>query len=198
MRTNALLSECASPEPQSSSRSLFSQFVRCRASTRRRICPHAPAIRYRRGTRRCPGNRPRPASRRYHAWRGGVYVWVPGHLHGLPTSACRVGGWSLETSPQRLVLGRRALEVISRIQFDPEHLFADPRYAAYAAAAVAAVEAGGAAPDFRGPERDSSNGKEEIAAFAISTQGLSPLAAGPGSRRCRGAFGQFLFEENLH
>jgi Uncharacterised nucleotidyltransferase len=69
----------------------------------------------------------------------------------------------------------------------------------YAAAAVAAVERGSAAPIEEVLQGDSSSGREEIAAFAISTQGLSPLTS-----RCRevrtlpAALSDFLFAENLH
>jgi hypothetical protein len=69
----------------------------------------------------------------------------------------------------------------------------------YAAAAVAAVERGSAAPIEEVLRGDSSSGREEIAAFAISTQGLSALTS-----RCRevrtlpAALSDFLFAENLH
>ena len=94
----------------------------------------------------------------------------------------------------------------SGIRFEPDRLFADPRYAAYAAAAVAAVAEGDAGPISeklrREGERDSPNGKRgdapahELAAFAISTQGLTALTA-----RCRGVdalpgpLAEFIFEE---
>ncbi|MGA7992235.1 MAG: nucleotidyltransferase family protein [Thermoanaerobaculia bacterium] len=82
------------------------------------------------------------------------------------------------------------------IRFDPERLFADARYAAYAAAGVAAVETGGAGPIVEALKEDSSNGKEEIAAFAVSTQGLSALVAGGGGIEALPApLSVFLFEE---
>ncbi len=61
---------------------------------------------------------------------------------------------------------------------------------------MGAVEAGSVASISEALEDDSSKGKEEIAAFAISTQGLSALVA-----RCAGIgalpapLSQFLFEE---
>jgi hypothetical protein len=88
--------------------------------------------------------------------------------------------------------------LVSRIRFEPERLFADPRYAACAAAAVAAVENGDAGPIFGElrRERDSASGREEIAAFAISTQGLSALVAGArGARTLPAPLSDFLFEE---
>jgi hypothetical protein len=94
--------------------------------------------------------------------------------------------------------------LVWRIRFDPERLFADPRYAACAAAAVAAVESGdaGAISEELRRARSSSSEKNgdaatlEIAAFAISTQGLTALVS-----RCRGAsalpspVAEFIFEE---
>ncbi|MFI5119836.1 MAG: nucleotidyltransferase family protein, partial [Thermoanaerobaculia bacterium] len=64
---------------------------------------------------------------------------------------------------------------------------------------MAAVEASDASSLANAIRKDSSKGKEEIAAFAISTQGLSAMVG-----RCRGAstlpaaLSDFLFEENLH
>ena len=64
---------------------------------------------------------------------------------------------------------------------------------------MAAVESGSASPISNALKEDSSSGREEIAAFAISTQGLSPLAS-----RCRdvrtlpAALSDFLFAEDLH
>ncbi len=54
--------------------------------------------------------------------------------------------------------------------FDPPRLFAETRYRVLAEAGLAAVVRGGWGEPF--PERDAG-----LAAFAISTQGLSPLAA---------------------
>ncbi len=95
--------------------------------------------------------------------------------------------------------------LVWRIRFDPKRLFADPRYAAYAAAAVAAVEKGDAGPISeeleKERERDSSSGREEeatarVAAFAISTQGLSALVGGCRSAQTLPApLAAFLFEE---
>jgi hypothetical protein len=96
--------------------------------------------------------------------------------------------------------------LVSPIRFDPERLFADPRYAACAAAAVAAVERGDAGPlseELRGArfssnEKNGDAEKPEVAAFAISTQGLTALTS-----RCRGVdalpprLADFLFEESL-
>jgi hypothetical protein len=85
------------------------------------------------------------------------------------------------------------------IRFDPEPLFTDPRYPRFAAAAVKAVEAGSASLISDALKEDSSSGSEEIAAFAISTQGLSALTC-----RCREvrtlpvALSDFLFAESLH
>ena len=85
------------------------------------------------------------------------------------------------------------------IRFDPEPLFTDPRYPRFAAAAVKAVEAESASLISDALKEDSSSGSEEIAAFAISTQGLSALTS-----RCRevrtlpAALSDFLFAENLH
>ncbi|MGZ6988044.1 MAG: nucleotidyltransferase family protein [Thermoanaerobaculia bacterium] len=64
---------------------------------------------------------------------------------------------------------------------------------------MAAVERGSAEPIEEVLQGDSSSGREEIAAFAISTQGLSALIS-----RCRdaralpAALSDFLFAENLH
>jgi hypothetical protein len=64
---------------------------------------------------------------------------------------------------------------------------------------VAAVERGSAEPIEEVLQGDSSSGREEIAAFAISTQGLSALIS-----RCRdaralpAALSDFLIAENLH
>ena len=64
---------------------------------------------------------------------------------------------------------------------------------------MAAVEAGDADPISEELKRDSSSGREEIAAFASSTQGLSALVS-----RCRSmqklpaVLSDFLFAENLH
>ena len=61
---------------------------------------------------------------------------------------------------------------------------------------MASVEAGDAGPMASAIREDSSNGREEIAAFAISTQGLSVLMV-----RCRGSealpapLAEFLFTE---
>jgi putative nucleotidyltransferase-like protein len=61
---------------------------------------------------------------------------------------------------------------------------------------VAAVERGEAGLISEELERDSSNGKEEIAAFAISTQGLSALVAkGAGIEALPAPLSQFLYEE---
>lgn len=69
----------------------------------------------------------------------------------------------------------------------------------YAAAAVAAVERGSAAPIWEVLQEDSSSGGEEIAAFATSTQGLSALVSRCGEvRTLPGALSDFLFAENLH
>jgi hypothetical protein len=97
--------------------------------------------------------------------------------------------------------------LVSRIRFDPERLFADPRYAAYAAAAVAAVEKGEVGPiseELRQTRISSSvEGEEkaehEAAAFAISTQGLSALVARlSGTAALPAPLSAFLFEEDLH
>lgn len=94
--------------------------------------------------------------------------------------------------------------LVSRIRFEPERLFADPRYAACAAAAVAAVEkgdAGAISEELRGTrfssnEKNGDAAKLEVAAFAISTQGLTALVS-----RCRGVsalpppVAEFIFEE---
>ena len=66
---------------------------------------------------------------------------------------------------------------------------------------MAAVEKGDAEVISEALKRDSSSEREkaEIAAFAISTQGLSPLAARlPDAGALPGALGNFLFEENHH
>ena len=69
----------------------------------------------------------------------------------------------------------------------------------YAAAAVAAVESGSTAAILEALKEDSSNGKEEIAAFAISTQALSALLSRcPDTRTLPAALSDFLFEESLH
>ncbi|MCM3877108.1 MAG: nucleotidyltransferase family protein [Thermoanaerobaculia bacterium] len=64
---------------------------------------------------------------------------------------------------------------------------------------MAAVERGSAAPISEALREDSSSGREEVAAFAISTQGLSALASRCGDvRTLPGALSDFLFAENLH
>jgi hypothetical protein len=94
----------------------------------------------------------------------------------------------------------------SGIRFEPERLFADPRYAAFAAAAVAAVEKGDAGPIAGELEREkrrlssSERGEEsaahEVAAFAISTQGLTALVAGlPSASALPAPLSAFLLEE---
>ena len=68
----------------------------------------------------------------------------------------------------------------------------------YAAAAVAAVERGSAEPIQEVLQGDSSGGREEIAAFAISTQGLSALVSRcSNARALPPSLSDFLFAENL-
>jgi Uncharacterised nucleotidyltransferase len=96
-------------------------------------------------------------------------------------------------------ISREVVSYAIAIRFDPEHLFTDPRYPRFAAAAVAAVERGSAEPIEEALQGESSSGREEIAAFAVSTQGLSALTS-----RCRdvrtlpAAVSDFLFAENLY
>jgi hypothetical protein len=94
----------------------------------------------------------------------------------------------------RPILNPAAL--VWRIRFAPDRLFADPRYAAYAAAAVAAVEKGDAGAIAGELEKDPLGGREEIAAFAISTQGLTTLVARlPAAETLPGPLSTFLSEE---
>ena len=94
----------------------------------------------------------------------------------------------------------------SGILFEPGRLFADSRYAAFAVAAVAAVEKGDAGPISEELEKEkrraSSSGRgeeapaHEIAAFAISTQGLSAMVArGAGLEAVPPPLALFLLEE---
>ena len=63
---------------------------------------------------------------------------------------------------------------------------------------MAAVEAGSASPISDALQEDSSSGREEIATFAISTQGLSALVSRCGDvRTLPAALSDFLFAENL-
>jgi hypothetical protein len=63
---------------------------------------------------------------------------------------------------------------------------------------VAAVERGSAAPISDALRQDSSSGKEEIAAFALSTQGLSALVSRcTDVRTLPAALSEFIFLEDL-
>ena len=135
----------------------------------------------------------------YHAWRGGAYVWVPGHWEARPIrTPC---GWP-EPGNITTTAGTGSTGAGSNLPaFGSSLSVSSPTLATPRTRRRRwRLSNGAMQPILRGhPERRFfEEKKEEIAAFAISTQGLSALVAGARqSRRCPARLSEFLFEENL-